>query len=235
MVIAGGCSPQYSTPAEASTIAAALGIEAPTIDIASACSTMGSHMHFLSMMDPNALPEYVLCVLPENTTRTIDFSDRNTAVLWGDGTQATILSTKIPARAHISQTTLVSDPSGWDKVMISRFGHFNQQGSAVQSFAIKRTSQCFKAIAEKFPEKAGELYFIAHQANLTMLQSVCKRCNISDDRHLYNIDKFGNTGAAGAPTVLAQNWNKFKAGDTAALVVVGAGLTWASMMVEFTE
>lgn len=235
MVIAGGCSPQYSTPAEASTIAAALGIEAPAVDVASACSTMGSHMHFLNMMDPKALPDYVLCVLPENTTRTIDFKDRNTAVLWGDGTQATVISTKIPSRAHISQTTLISDPAGWDKVMISRFGHFNQQGSAVQSFAIKRTSQTFKAVAEKFPERAKELYFISHQANLTMLQSVCKRCDIAAERHLYNIDKFGNTGAAGAPTVLAQNWDKFKAGDVVAMVVVGAGLTWASMVVEFTE
>lgn len=233
MVIVGGCSPQYSTPAEASTIAAALNIEAPAVDLASACSTMGTHMHFLEMMNPDSLPDYILCVLPENTTRTIDFSDRNTAVLWGDATHATIISTKIPSKVRIVHTTLVSDPKGWDKVMIPRLGHFSQQGSAVQAFAIKRTAQAYKNIAMRYPEKANDLYFISHQANLTMLKSVCKRCDITEDRHFYNIDKFGNTGAAGAPTVLAQNWHHFGSGDIIAIVVVGAGLTWASMVVEF--
>lgn len=232
MVLVGGCSPQYTTPAEASTIAAALDIEAPAFDVATACSTFGSHMHFLNMMDKDKLPDFILSVLPENTTRTVNFRDRSTAVLWGDGTQATVISTRHPSRAKIVNTHVITDPKGWHKVMIPRFEHFTQQGSAVQSFAIKRTTQSYKAIAESYPAEQS-LYFISHQANLTMLKSVCKRCDIADANHLYNIDKFGNTGAAGAPTVLAQNFESFKKGDVVALVVVGAGLTWANLAVEF--
>lgn len=235
MVIAGGCSPDMSIPAEASTIAAKLNIEAPAFDLHSACSTFGTHIHFLAMMQPEQLPDYILLVLPENTTRVIDFSDRSAAVLWGDGTQATIVSTKIPSSASISFTSLNSNPASWKKVVIPRYGHFAQEGRAVQTFAIKRTVQCYRELLKITEEKPqGKLYFIGHQANLTMLESVCKRCDIAPEQHLYNIDHYGNTGAAGAPSVLTQNWERFESGDTVAMVVVGAGLTWSSMMINFS-
>lgn len=236
MVIVGSCSADYSTPAEASTIAEALGINAPAIDLQSACSSFGSHMHFLSMMRADTLPDYILSVLPENNTRMIDFSDRSSAVLWGDGTQATVVSPTLPSRAVIRDTSLGSDPSGWRKVVIPRCGHFAQEGSAVQAFAIKRTVKCFRELAELHPEFAdNKPYMIGHQANLAMLRSVAKRCETPDNRHLFNVDNYGNTGAAGAPTVLTQNWDRFKTGDQVAIAVVGAGLTWSRLILEFTE
>lgn len=241
MVISGSCSPDVSIPAEASTIAAKLGIEAPAVDLQSACSTFGTHIHFLAMMQPEQLPDFILLVLPENTTRVIDFSDRSAAVLWGDGTQATVISTRVPSRASITFSHLDSNPASWEKVVIPKFGHFAQEGRAVQTFAIKRTVHCYREIEQVIAErdKAHEKqrnkpYFVGHQANLTMLESVCRRCDITPERHLHNIEDFGNTGAAGAPTVLTQHWNQFKPGDRVATVVVGAGLTWASMIIEFS-
>lgn len=234
LVIAGGCSPDTVTPAEACVIAAELGIDSQAVDINSACSSFGAHLHFISMMDPGALPEFILIISPENNTRTVDYNDRNTAVLWGDGTSAAVISTRVPARAQVSFTTLTSSPQGWDKVLIPRVGHFTQEGATVQTFAIKRTVKCYREIEKKFRDSSERLFFIGHQANLRMLESVCTRCTIADDRHFFNVDEFGNTGAAGAPTVLAQNWQEFRAGDTVALIVVGAGLTWASMAIEFT-
>jgi len=237
LVIVGGCSPDISIPAEAASVAAKLNIEAPVIDLNSACSTFGAQLHFLAMMDPEKMPEYVLLVIPENNTRVIDYSDRNTAVLWGDGTHATVISTRVPSRAAITFTSLDSTPSSWDKVVITRHGHFTQDGRAVQSFAIKRTVKCYKEIETLElvrPHHQNKLpFFIGHQANLTMLKSVCKRCDITPDRHFYNIDNYGNTGAAGGPTVLTQHWDEFKKDDVLILIVVGAGLTWSSMVIEF--
>jgi 3-oxoacyl-[acyl-carrier-protein] synthase-3 len=231
MVIAGGCSPDVVTPAEACTIAALLNIESPALDLNSACSSFGAQMYFLSMMDPDALPEYVLVVIPENNTRTINYTDRSTAVLWGDGTFACVISTKHISKTVITHTTMQSNPKKWEAVQIPRQGHFQQDGRAVQSFAIRQSVQCFKNLNQT---QDRDMYFIGHQANLTMLQSVQSRCELSANKHLYNIDHFGNTGAAGAPTVLSQNWDKFQSGDKIGLVVVGAGLTWASMKIEFT-
>jgi len=231
LVIAGGCSPETLTPAEACTIAAELGIEANAFDLNSACSSFGSQIHFLSMMNPEAIPEFILLISPENNTRSIDYTDRNSAVLWGDGTSAAVVSSRVPARAQVNFHSMTSSPKGWDKVTIRRMSYFKQDGATVQTFAIKRTVKCYREIAEMYRE--ARLYFIGHQANLRMLESVCNRCEISQDKHFFNVDEFGNTGAAGAPIVLSQNWHKFKEGDRLALIVVGAGLTWASMMIEF--
>lgn len=80
-----------------------------------------------------------------------------------------------------------------------------------------------------------QAYFIGHQANLTMLSSVCERLEVPPHRHLYNVDQFGNCGAAGAPGVLSQNWERFVPGDAIALVVVGSGLTWGGIALQVSE
>jgi 3-oxoacyl-[acyl-carrier-protein] synthase-3 len=233
MVIAGGCSPDNAIPAEACTIANELGIECICFDLNSACSSFGAQLHTLSLMRPEALPDFILLVSPENTTRTVDYGDRRSAVLWGDGTSAAIVSARVPARARLSFHTLVSSPKGWDKVVIPRLGHFEQEGSTVQTFAIKRSVVCLREIQRQFRDRRDDLIFVGHQANLMMLESVCRKCDIPPERHLSNVAEFGNTGAAGAPTVVSQNWDRFGDGDVVALVVVGSGLTWSSLAIEF--
>ncbi len=233
LVIAGGCTPENSTPAEACIIASELDITAPCIDLNSACSSFGAHIHFLSMLAGEQVPEFILIVQPENTTRVVDYTDRRAAVLWGDGSSAAVVSTKVPGKAVVTSTSFISDPTGWDKVIIPRTGHFEQDGPAVQAFAVRKTSATVNSIRQRLNGKADSMLFIGHQANLRMLETVCRRCKIEADRHFYNVDNFGNTAAAGAPTVISQNWDKFRSGDVLAMVMVGAGLTWAGIAIEF--
>ncbi|HZF55319.1 MAG TPA: ketoacyl-ACP synthase III [Polyangiaceae bacterium] len=233
MVIAGGCSPDTCIPAEAARIARALGIERPALDLHSACASFGAHAHFLSQMGPT-LPEYVLMISPENMTRVIDFSDRSSAVLFGDATSAAVVSTKVPARARAVFTTFGASPAGADEVVVTRTGHFRQNGPAVQKFAIKMMTSLLREIQQRVPaERADRVIYVGHQANLKMLESVCKRCEVPPDRHFHNIVDFGNQSAAGAPTVISQRWEGFKDGDVVAAVVVGSGLSWSSMQIEF--
>jgi 3-oxoacyl-[acyl-carrier-protein] synthase III len=235
MVISATCAPAYSLPANASLIAAEAGIDAFTVDITSACSSFASHVHFLNHMHTDAMPDYVLCVIPESWTTTTDFSDRRTAVLIGDGAAAVVFSKKHASAMHISDTYMTSDPTGWDKVQTKTGGHFYQDGLSVQKFAIKKTVATFKHLQERTSEALNKHYFISHQANLTMLQSVCKKLGIEDNKHLYNVEEYGNCGAAGAPSVLSQNWDLFKKGDWISLIVVGAGLTWGGMTIAVGE
>ncbi len=242
LVIAGGCSPERFIPAEACTISAIAGIQAPSLDINSACSSFIAAIHFLSSMRTETLPPYVLIVNAENTTRTVNYQDRSNAVLWGDATTAVIVSTREgwPTKSHgpshfkIKYTCLESDPSGWDKVTITPGFHFTQLGSHVQSFAIKKTLATYQTLAEQ-ARSAADLYFIGHQANLMMLNSVCERAKIPTSRHLYNVDEYGNTGAAGIPGVLSMNRSKFRSGNEIALVAVGSGLTWGGVLLECVE
>jgi 3-oxoacyl-[acyl-carrier-protein] synthase III len=233
MVIAGDCSPDTCIPAEASSIAKALGIEVPCFDLSSACSTFGAQIHFASHMG-TALPEWVLLVVPENTTRVTDFSDRSSAILFGDATAAAVVSTKNPSKIRASFSMFGGAPSGADDVVIERTGHFHQNGSAVQKFAIKRMSELLGQIQARAGEERGRVIYVGHQANLTMLESVARRCEVPIERHHYNIDEFGNQAAAGAPVVMSQRWDDYRTGDRVACVVVGSGLSWSSVEFEWT-
>lgn len=233
-VFGGSSSPDTCIPGESFEVAKALGIEVPCVDIATACTTFGAHAYFAARMG-DSLPEYVLFVVPENTTRVTDFSDRSSAILFGDSTAAAIVSTKVKSRARVRSTTFGGSPAGAHEVLIERLGHFKQNGAAVQKFAIKRMTELLKGIQDSLtPEERERMIYVGHQANLTMLESVVRRCEIPEAKHFHNIIDHGNQAAAGAPTVTSMRWNEFKPGDIAAMVVVGSGLSWASLAIEFS-
>jgi 3-oxoacyl-[acyl-carrier-protein] synthase III len=237
MVIAGGCSPDECIPAEACRIAEALGIDAPSLDVGSACSSFCAQLYFLEAMRPEKLPEFVLVVNPENSTRVVDYTDRSSCVLWGDASSAAVLSPRIKGPWAVTHTYLRGEPAGADKVRVPRFGHFAQQGAAVQSFAIKRTSEGFEALRRIWLSGSSDrpphgLTFIGHQANLRMLDAVARRCEVPAGKHFFNVDARGNTGAAGAPSVFSEQWNNPALGNAVAVCVVGSGLTWAGALLE---
>lgn len=235
MVIAGGCALQYSSPATACIVAAELGIQAFSFDLNSACTTFGAQMDFVNNMKLESLPEYVLLLNIDNITRVADYSDRTSAVLFGDASVAAIVSASRPSRMRITAGMTRSDPSNWTKLITPSGGHFVQDGRAVQAFAIRKTVWTARQLKEHVKGEWKDVYFISHQANLLMLQNVCQRLQISEDRHLYNVETFGNCGSAGAPSVLSQNWDRFKDGDEILLVVVGGGLSWAGLHIQVCE
>lgn len=235
LVIAGSSRPEMSSPADACAIADALELEVPSFDINSACTSMWAALYMLSMMRPEALPEFILLVTPESLTTTVDYSDRSASVLWGDCTTAAVVSTRVPARARFLGNTFASSPAGRHKVVAPLFGHFDQEGRTVQMFAIKKTIRCLRDLKKEFPEAADGFHFIGHQANLLMLRTVCDRCNIDDAHHHSNVVDFGNTGAAGAPSVVSMNWDRWQDGDDIAIIGVGSGLSWSSYLLRFGD
>ena len=235
LVIAGSSRPEGSSPADACAIAGALELEVPSFDVNSACTSMWAALYMLSMMREESLPEFILLVTPESLTTTVDYSDRSASVLWGDCTTAAVLSTRVPGRARIVGNTMASSPAGRDKVIVPLFGHFDQEGRTVQMFAIKKTIRCLRDLKMAFPEVADDLHFIGHQANLRMLETVCQRCGIDDAHHHSNVVNFGNAGAAGAPSVVSMNWDRWQDGDDIAVIGVGSGLSWSSYLLRFGD
>ena len=232
MVISGSCTPDNLTPAESATIAAELGIDVTCFDINSACSSFGMQINVLARMRPEALPSFVLVVNPENLTRSVNYSDRSIAVLFGDGSSAAVVSATVPSRASFVSCYCDSNPSAWEKVSVHRMGYFQQDGNAVQRFAIHKTTESLRILKESFPVNGDRFKFIGHQANLSMLNTVCDRAGISEENHWYNVTDYGNTGCSGAPTVLSQHWNELKPGLHVAVPLVGAGLTWTHMLLK---
>ena len=170
MVVCGESIPHMLIPAHACMIAGDLGIKAPAFDLNSACSTFSAQLHFLNCLKEDKIPDYVLLIQTETYTMSLNYNDRTSAVLFGDGAAAQILSAKHPGKATISHSVFDSDPLSWKKIYTPPHGHFTQEGSAVQRFAIQQTVKTFKQI--NVENHAGKhLYFIGHQANLRMLET----------------------------------------------------------------
>ncbi len=235
MVIAGSSSPDNIAPAESSAVAAELGIEVPCLDMNSACSSFGMQIDFLSKMQPETLPPYVLVVDSESLTKSVNYADRSMAVLFGDGSAAAIVSTKVPSRAVFCDCSYDSRPSGWSKVGIDWQWRFYQDGNAVQGFAIRTTTEGVRNLQNIYGARAKRFVFIGHQANFSMLKTVCERTGIAPENHWYGVDQFGNTGCCSAPSVLSAHWADLQPGDRVAMSIVGAGLSWAHMMLKVED
>lgn len=233
LLIGGGCAPNTVSPAEACNIGAALGVQAAALDVNSACTSFIAGVYVLSLMDPAKLPDYVLLVCAEPMTGTVDYNDRSSAVLWGDGALAAVFSPRHPGRARVLGSRLISDPGGHAKVVVPRLGHFHQEGRTVQTFAIRKTSELLVETREKFESEGRPFHFVGHQANRRMLESVCKRCDVPEERHHTNCEFFGNTAGASSGSVISQLWDKWKAEDDICVVGVGSGLSWGSYLLRF--
>jgi 3-oxoacyl-[acyl-carrier-protein] synthase-3 len=233
MVFAGSSVMDTATPAEACNVARALELEVPALDINSACTSFFANLYILSLMQPDRLPPFVLVVVPEAITRCVDYTDRSSAVLWGDAAIAAVVSTQVPGPVQILGNTLASSPAGADKVVVPRAGHFRQEGRQIQMFAIRKTVQLLKDLRQQYEQEGRLLHFVGHQANMRMLESVCRQCDIPPQQHHSNVEWYGNTGGASAASVISQAWDKWTGNDDVAVVGVGGGLTWASFLLRF--
>lgn len=230
-VICGTSVPDYDIPANAATIAAEVGIQATAFDVNSACSSFIVNLHTARGLLASGLHKNLCLFQPERYSLKLDYRDKASCILFGDGCAASTVTRGATEGLEVLDTVVDSDPQKFDTVKIPVDECFSQNGKAVQKFAITRTIQVVQDLLARNELAATDLqYFIGHQANLRMINSACDRLGLPAEKHLYNVDKLGNQGGAGAPCVLSMNWNKLQKGDLIAVAVVGSGLTWGGAL-----
>jgi 3-oxoacyl-[acyl-carrier-protein] synthase-3 len=230
LVVSGGCSPEYSVPPEAAVVAEKLGIAAPVFDLSSGCCTFTAQMHFLNSMRSEALPDYVLLVSIENSTRVIDYSDLHNAAIIGDASAAAIVSPRVPADFCVGFTMHQSATTGWRSAALPVGGHFKQVGSEMKSFAFEKAPTVVQCLKQRGKLNDCNFHFISHQVTLPLLNGICTRCDIPSEMHLFNVDRFGSCASAGAPSVLSQEWENLTQKDVL-VAVFGAGLSWGGFLI----
>ena len=235
-LICGTSIPDFDIPANACTIAAKLGWSCLSFDANSACSSFVLDLHVARQMISTGAQKTMAIFNPERYSLRMDYTDRNSCILFGDGCSAAILSSEArPGSLRVIDTLLYSDPSGYDLVKVPESQCFSQNGKAVQKFAITRTIEVTEQILARNNLLPKDIkYFTGHQANLRMITSAADRLGIHTDHHLHNVAELGNQGSAGAPSVLSMNWDRFEKGDLIVLAVVGSGLTWGATLLEKT-
>lgn len=230
-IICGTSVPDYDIPANAATIAESIGINVTSFDVNSACSSFIVNLHTARGLLASRLHDHLCLFQPERYSIRLDYRDKASCILFGDGCAASTVTRGASEGLEVLDTILASDPQKFDTVKLPVDQCFSQNGKAVQKFAITRTIQVVQDLLARNALTASDLsYFVGHQANLRMISSACDRLGLPPEKHLYNVDKLGNQGGAGAPCVLSMNWDKLRSGDLIAVAVVGSGLTWGGAL-----
>jgi 3-oxoacyl-[acyl-carrier-protein] synthase-3 len=232
MVLVNCCTPSKTTPAEAQRMAAALGINGIAYDVFTACPAFALHVEYLNNFRPEKLPDYILCISAATLTQKVNYNDRSDGAIWGDGGAAWVVSPRHAGKLRVIESYFASDPTRSQAVVVDTFGFFHQDGRAVRDFSVRQTVRLVKRLEEKYTLDWSKDVFIGHQANKTMLEQVTGNREIPADNHWHNVTKIGNQAGAGAPATLAMHWDKITPGMKIVVAVVGAGLSWGSILFE---
>lgn len=232
LIIGNCCTPYQTTPSEAQRIAQAMGSGALAYDVFTACPVFALHVDMLNSYKPEKLPEYILCISTAALTQKVNYNDRTDGAIWGDGAAAWVVSAKHEGKLKVVHSEYTTDASRANAVTVDTYGYFHQDGRAVRGFSVLQTVRLIKAIEAKFPIDWQRDSFIGHQANSTMLDQIVNNRGIPAENHWHNVRLIGNQAGASAPAVLGMHWDQVKKGHKVVVAVVGAGLSWGSLLLE---
>lgn len=246
-VVVATLTPDYTTPSVAARIAGRLGVKqgTPAFDLGAACSGFVYAMTMVDNMIRLGQIKTAAVIGVESLSKIVDWTDRNTCVLFGDGAGAVIvrasegegtakdrgvLGTKIYADG--SQFDNLATDGGISATQTAGFVHMN--GKEVFKFAVGAMNEASHAVLEQAGATAEEIdWLLPHQANIRIISSVGQKLNVPDEKVIVTVDHHGNTSAASIPLALSESVNsgKIKKGDLVLIPAMGAGFTWGGMLI----
>jgi len=252
LILLATLTPDYWMPSTAALVKEAIGnTKAAAMDIAAACSGFVYAYATAQAYITSGLAKHVLVIGAELLTRFLDYSDRNTCILFGDGAGAVVLSASDEPGGGlgIEMTTepqgayMIWLPAGGAKSppsaeTIARGEHYiRMEGKETYRFATRTLATTALAAIEKAGLQPSDIdLFIPHQANIRIIDAVAKGLDLPMDKMFVNLDKYGNTSAASVPIALAEaaNSGRIKIGDTVVIVAFGAGFTSGAVAIRWT-
>ncbi|QQW77333.1 ketoacyl-ACP synthase III [Helicobacter pylori] len=252
LVVVATLSPDFlAMPSTACVLSAKLGIEnKPAFDISAACTGFIYLLSVAKAYVESGMYENVLIVGAEKTSSVLDFKDRGTCILFGDGAGAcvigrtehlkeSILDVQISANGNFSNylytpRTLKPTPFNAKEEALEPF--LCMKGNEVFKLAVKTLLKDVETILEKNALKPEDVrLFIPHQANFRIIQAVREHLDFKDEQVVLTVHKYGNTSAASIPMAMCEAYEEghLKKGDLMLLDAFGGGLTWGSALVYF--
>ncbi len=250
LLIVGTTSPDHLMPSTACRTQTKLGMNCPAVDIMAACTSFVYALHYGASVIESGRADTVVVVGAEALTRLIDFTDRSTCVLFGDGAGAVVL--RAGDTPGLKAVVLGADGSGGDHLIVPAGGaarpcdeaalaqhdqFLKMNGSEVFKFAVRviprATEEALRASGHTVDDLA---WLIPHQANERIIATVEERLGIDDSRVYLNLANTGNTSSASIPLALDDLYTsgRLAPGDLIGLVGFGAGLTWGAAVLTWT-
>ncbi len=250
LIIVATSSPDYFVPAVSSMVQALLGATCPAFTVTTGCTGFVYGLVVGHQFIANNTFQRILVVGVELISRFLDWTDRNTCVLFGDGAGAVVLTASERPGGMLA-FDLGSDGERGEHLKMEGGGSakpmshevidqgqnfLRMNGPEVFKFASRILPQSTQAVLSKANLPLNELdLLIPHQANARIIETAIKMLGIDPQKVFINLHKYGNTSAASIPIALVEaiEARRVKAGDKLALVSFGAGLTWASVVVQW--
>jgi 3-oxoacyl-[acyl-carrier-protein] synthase-3 len=252
VIITGTVTPDMMFPSTACLIQHKIGAHhAWGFDLSAACSAFTYSLTTASQLVATGAHEHALVVGADVMSSIIDYKDRATCVLFGDGAGAVVVSAARDGEGSILDFEHEIDGSGGDALFMpaggslrppshetvdQRMHYVKQDGRAVFKFAVRKTEEIARRILTRNGLKPSDLdLFISHQANRRIIESATEKLGLGPDKTLINIDRFGNTTAATIPLALndAVCSGRLKKGDLVLLASVGAGFTVGAVLLRW--
>ncbi|MEW6278279.1 MAG: beta-ketoacyl-ACP synthase III [Candidatus Eremiobacterota bacterium] len=253
LIIVGTMTPDMVVPATACLVQNALGARnAGAFDLNVACSGFAYSLAVGSQFVRTRAYDYVLVVGADTMTRVMNWQDRGTCVLFGDGAGAVVLGPVAPGRGILA-VHLGADgrggphltvPAGGGRIPggtpgIPHSGYCLQMnGKEVFKFAVGVMGEAAAAVVGKAGLTADDVaLFIPHQANVRIIDAAARRLGVPMERVFVNVDRFGNTSCGSIPLALseAREQGRIRDGDVVVLVGFGGGLSWGAVAMRWTE
>jgi 3-oxoacyl-[acyl-carrier-protein] synthase-3 len=251
LIIVATATPDYSFPATACVVQDMLGAEnAGAFDLSAGCSGFIYALAMGAQAIASGAHDYVLIIGSETLSRIVNWRDRETCVLFGDGAGAFVLQ-GCDEPGGVLSTLVRSDGSGGELLILPAGGsrqpptldtvatgqhYLKMNGREVFRFAARVMDKATRQVVADAGLTLADIdLFIPHQANLRIIQAAARALGMPMDKFFVNLEKYGNTSAASIPIALCEavDAGRLKPGDHIVMVGFGAGLTWAATVIQW--
>lgn len=230
LILVATVTPDYAFPSVACMVQDQIGAKhAAAMDISAACAGFMYGMITAQQFIQSGAYKYVLVIGSEKLSKIVDWNDRNTAVLFGDGAGAAVMGPVSEGRGVLS-FELGADGSGG--MHLYQDEHITMNGREVFKFAVRQMGDSSMRVLEKAGLTKEDVDFLVpHQANIRIMESSRQRLNLPEEKMSTTIRKFGNTSSSSIPLALVEERanGRIKDGDLVVLVGFGGGLTWGAV------
>jgi len=252
-IVVGTTTPDTIFPSTACVLQTKLGAtRAWGFDLGAACSGFTYALTTAMQMVASGAHDHALAVGADVMSSIIDYTDRTTCVLFGDGAGAVVLSAARDGDPHIIDFAHTIDgsggpalcmPAGGSRMPAShdtvekRLHYVKQEGATVFKFAVKNTEEIARRVLERNDLQPSQIdLFVSHQANRRIIEAAADRLGLGPEKVIINLEMYGNTTAGTIPLALAdaRRQGRLKKGDLVLLASVGAGFTVGAVLLEWS-
>jgi 3-oxoacyl-[acyl-carrier-protein] synthase-3 len=234
IIIFATLTPELRFPSTACLLQAQLeASNAYAFDISAACSGFLYGLDLADAYIRSGRAKNILLVGAERLSEIVNWEDRSTCVLFGDGAGAVVLS---QGDGQILSSKMKSDGNFWEILYAPKCGYISMKGKELFKLAVRSMEEVCRQVIQEAGVSIEEVsMIIPHQANIRIMEALAEKLGIQKEKVYSNIHKYGNTSAASIPIAMYEAYaeGKLRKGDLILLTAMGGGLTWGAVLLKF--